>query len=170
MSRIKYRLLLSFAALGLAGFALLANAQEHHFNECKDQPDQAQCNATQMAKMQAAHAAKLHDALKITAEQESAWKTFTDSFHPAGAMPPAAKPTMDDMKKMSAPEAMEQHLAWQQKHLVEMQSHLAALKTFYAVLTPAQQTILNSHFAHMMQHHRGWQHQYDDDDHAPAAK
>lgn len=170
MSRIKHRVLLSFAAIGFLGFTLLASAQEQHFKECKDQPDQAQCNATQMEKMQAAHAAKLHDALKITAEQEPAWKTFNDSVHPPGAMPPAAKPTHADMEKMSAPEIMEQHLAWQQKHLTEMQSHLAALKTFYTVLTPTQQTILNSHFAHMMQHHRDWHHHHDDNDHAPAAK
>ena len=155
MNTMKKRLLISCAALSLVSITLLASAQERSGSDCKTQTNAQDCRQAKMAEFQAKHVAKLHDALKITAAQEPAWKSFTDSVHPQVAMMPPAKISREEMEKMSAPERLEKHLAMQQKHLEMMQTHLAALKTFYAVLTPEQQTVMNKEVAHMERQHHG---------------
>ena len=167
MMNMKKRILISCVALGLVSTTLLAEAQEHSWKDCKGQVNVQDCQQTKMAEFQAKHEAKLHDALKITAAQEPAWKAFTDSVRPHGPMAPLpTKLAREEFEKLSAPERLEKHLAMQQKHLERMQAHLTALKTFYAVLTPEQQTALNKEIAHMERHrhnHKGrdghWEHE-----------
>ena len=96
--------------------------------------------ADKMKERMAKHQAELHDKLKITAAQEPAWKTFTDSMTP-GAMP--ARPDHQSMEKMTTPERLEKGLDRAKEHLAQMQTRLSALKTFYAVLTPEQQKIFD---------------------------
>lgn len=96
------------------------------------------------------HRAQLHDKLKLTAQQEPAWKAFTDAtqaHHPV---------TMQDrhaehkaMMAMSTPARMEKMLERAKDRLARMQQHLDALKTFYAVLTPEQQKIFDDAHARM---------------------
>ena len=147
------RFILSCAAIGVTSIALLAGAQE--MGNCKDAATKDDCMHAQMAKHLQDHEAKLHDSLKLTAAQEPAWKTFTDSIHEQmSAMQAAHKsmPSHAEMDKLSAPELLENHLAIMQKQMTNMQNHLAALKAFYAVLTPEQQTTMNKAAA-MMAHH-----------------
>lgn len=89
---------------------------------------------------------KLHDMLKLTAEQEGPWKAYTDSMMPG-------KPMMSDKDtnwdKLTTPERADKMLEFSKAHQQSMETHVAAMKTFYASLTPAQQKIYddfhNSH-------------------------
>jgi len=165
MTNLKKKIILGCAAISMAAFSLAANADEHGWSTCKDQANKEECMHAQMEKFRAQHEQKLHDQLKITTVQEPAWKAFTDNFNQQmEAMNAAHKamPARGEMEKLSAPERLQNHLDRMQKHMIMMQNQLASLKSFYAVLTPDQQTIMNkeiARFAHHRHHH--W---HDDDD------
>jgi len=158
------RFMLGLAAVGLTSLALGALAQEHGNDACKDAADKADCMHAQMDRHIQEHEARLHDALKLTATQEPAWKTLTDSIHQQMAAEEAerkTRPAHSDTEKLSAPQKLEEHLAMMQKHLSAMQTRLAALKSFYAVLSPEQQATMNSALAKMERHRfqsRDWHH------------
>lgn len=173
MKNLRNRIILSCAAFSLASFAIMANADEHHWDSCKDQANKDQCVHAQMDKFRAEHEQKLHDALKITAAQEPAWKALTDNFHQqmdAARADHEKMPSNADMEKLSAPDRLQNHLAMMQKKMTMMQNHLTALKSFYAVLTPDQQAIMNKEIARMMRHrhHRWHHHDWHHDDTPPA--
>ncbi|HRE18680.1 MAG TPA: Spy/CpxP family protein refolding chaperone [Rhodocyclaceae bacterium] len=80
---------------------------------------------------------KLHDALKLNADQEVAWKKFNESL-------PAAKrddARPGDWQGLNAPQRAEKMLEFSKQRQEGMAAHVAALKTFYATLTPEQQKI-----------------------------
>jgi len=90
------------------------------------------------------HQKRLHDALKLTPDQEGAWKKFTESMVPP---PRPEKGEPEDWAKLTAPERAERMLELGKKRQERMADHLAALKTFYAVLTPEQKKIFDEHHA-----------------------
>lgn len=98
--------------------------------------------------------ADLHTKLKLSAAQEPAWKTYTDSMKPADMKD---RPDRAAMKKMPAPQRMEAMLERMKQGQSRMESHLAALKTFYATLTPEQQKTFDAEFGQGRGHrgHRG---------------
>ncbi len=81
------------------------------------------------------HQQRLHDALKLTPQQEAAWAKFQESHPFAGN---AQRPDPADMAKLTAPERAEKMLEWQKQHQDAMGKHVAAMKDFYAQLTPEQ--------------------------------
>ena len=89
--------------------------------------------------------AKLHDALQLTAQQEAAWKIFTDQTRPSE---PMAWRQHDELEKLPAPERMEKMLARMRNSERQLTQRLAATKTFYAVLTPTQRTTFDQQFSH----------------------
>lgn len=93
-----------------------------------------------MEKMREQHLAALHDKLKLTAQQETAWKKF------AASQPiPDKSARLDpaEMEKLNAPQRLEKGLEHMRAMEARMTEHLAALKEFYAVLTPEQQKIFD---------------------------
>lgn len=95
--------------------------------------------------------AALHDKLKLTGDQEAAWKTYISA-----ATPPArpARPDRAQWEKMSAPERMERMMTMMKEREGRMATHLAAMKTFYATLSPLQQQIFNDNVGGGMRGHR----------------
>ena len=89
-----------------------------------------------MEKMHEQHLATLHDKLKLTAQQEPAWKKFTENNPMADK---SARPDPAEMAKLNAPQRLEKGLEHMKTMETKMTEHLAALKEFYAVLTPEQQ-------------------------------
>ncbi len=85
---------------------------------------------------------RLHDVLKLTPEQEPAWKTYV------GKMQPPSPPAFDReaWNKLTTPERMEKMQEQAAARQQRMSEHLAAVKEFYAVLTPEQKKIFDSHF------------------------
>jgi Spy/CpxP family protein refolding chaperone len=82
---------------------------------------------------------RLHEALKLSPEQESAWKTFSEQARPANIQ----RPDPGEFAKLTAPERLEKHLELSRQHQEIMSQRLAALKTFYAALAPEQQKIFD---------------------------
>ncbi|MGV0974624.1 MAG: Spy/CpxP family protein refolding chaperone [Azonexus sp.] len=78
---------------------------------------------------------QLHDALKLSAEQELGWKKFAESEQ---LKPPPGIDQPEDWSKLSTPERAEKILELSKMHQAHMAEHVAALKAFYATLTPEQ--------------------------------
>ena len=119
-------------------------------------PERAKKMEHMQQRMQAGmekHRAQLHDKLKLTPQQEPAWKTFTDATNPAHAgMHKDRSAEHQTMATLTAPARMEKMLEHAKERLARMQQHLDALKTFYAVLTPEQQKIFDE--SHHRMHQR----------------
>ncbi len=93
-------------------------------------------NPERMQKMHDTRMAALHDKLKLTAKQETAWKKFA-AIGPM--MNKADRPDPAEMEKLNAPQRLEKGLEHMRAMEAKLAEHLAALKEFYAVLTPEQQ-------------------------------
>ena len=87
------------------------------------------------------HQKKLLEALKLTPDQEPAWKKFVVSESPAPISRAAAKP--EDWSKLSSPERADRALEMMKERQTRMGEHIVALKEFYAVLTPEQRKIFD---------------------------
>jgi len=97
-------------------------------------------NPERMEKMHEQHLVTLHDKLKLTAQQEPAWKKFA-AVNPMADK--TARPDPAEMDKLNAPQRMEKGLEHMKTMEKKMADHLAALKEFYTVLTPEQQKIFD---------------------------
>ncbi len=85
----------------------------------------------------------LHDKLKITAEQESAWQAFANVGRDRMMR---EMPDREAMAKLTAPERLERKIEMMDKHHEHMRSKLEALKTLYGQLSAEQQATLNAEF------------------------
>ena len=98
---------------------------------------------------------KLHDALKLTANQEAAWKTYIAAIAPKQ---PVGRADRVSFKELPAPERMEKWIELSKARLQQQETRLAALKTFYATLTPEQQKIFDEQTAGRHGHGRMHRH------------
>lgn len=89
-----------------------------------------------MAKRQAA----LHDKLKLSAEQEAAWKTYIEKTQAAW---PQNWPNWNEMRKLSTPERMDKMLATMKEREKHMEARVAAIKEFYDILAPEQRKLFD---------------------------
>lgn len=80
------------------------------------------------------HQRKLHAALKLTPEQEGAWKKLTDAGQPV----PGADATKPEDRALTTPERADRMLERMKEHQSRQVEHVAALKEFYAVLSTEQ--------------------------------
>lgn len=129
-------LLIGLATIGLGGAPMLALANAG----CGPMGGGSAKFAEQIEKRQA----QLHDKLKLTAEQEAAWKTFSEKMKPSGARD---RPDLSGMESLHAPERMEKMLAVMKERESQMAGRVAAVKAFYAVLTPEQQKLFDEQFS-----------------------
>ena len=83
------------------------------------------------------HHAKLHDALKLTPDQEGVWKAMLD------AEPPMASQKNEDWAKLTTPERAENMLERMREHQALLTEHVVAIKAFYSVLTPEQKKVFD---------------------------
>lgn len=88
------------------------------------------------------HHRKLHDALKLTPEQEVAWKKLIESEHPMGKGP-RDPVKAGDAATLTTPERAERMLEHMKAHQAAMADHIVVLKAFYAQLSPEQQKIFD---------------------------
>lgn len=108
------------------------------------------------AKMQAwvaKHQADLKAKLKITAQQEAAWTTYTAAMQPPAHMDQRPTPGQRaEMDKLTTPERIDKMQALQTERMAErsamMKKHGDAAKAFYAVLSPEQKKIFDAEHAH----------------------
>ncbi|MBV9995611.1 MAG: Spy/CpxP family protein refolding chaperone [Caulobacteraceae bacterium] len=83
--------------------------------------------------------ARLHAALKITADQESAWRVFAAASQPDPQQQAREQAAQQMLPKLTAPQRVDLSIAAMQADLDSLRQRGAALKAFYATLTPAQQ-------------------------------
>jgi len=149
---------LLLAAL-LAGLALTASAQgmgaggamQHDGMMMQRGSGEHQMGNMDPARMQAMmdrHHARLKAKLKLTPDQEGAWTTFTSAMKPA---PDAIKRHMElraEMDKLTTPERIDKMRGLRAERDAAMDKRADAVKAFYAVLTPYQKGIFDSHAMH----------------------
>ena len=145
-----------FVGLTALSLATSAGAFAQQVNSgSSPSPERAKKMEQMQQRMQAGmekHRMQLHDKLKLTAQQEPAWKAFTDATSPQHAgMQHEPKGDRQAMVNLSAPAMMEKMLERSKERMARQQQHLDALKTFYAALTPEQQKILDDN--HRRMHH-----------------
>ncbi len=130
--------LLKMLLAGATIFAVSANVYARGGEDCDymERGAMMRMNPERMEKMHEQHLSRLHEKLKLSAQQETAWKKFAAHEPMRGKMD---RPDPDEMEKLNAPQRLEkalEHMRTMEKNLTE---HLTALKEFYAVLTPQQQ-------------------------------
>ena len=136
---------------GVAIAALSASVYAHGGEDCGygGHGGMMGWDSARMEKYHEQHLAKLHDKLKLTAQQEPAWKKFA-------AQPPVFdgtnRPDPAEMEKLNAPQRLEKGLEHMKAMEAKLTDHLAALKEFYAVLTPEQQKIFDDQMPHPGDH------------------
>ncbi len=144
MKSVFKRILLS-SVLAATGFSVLAQgmgpagATPHEGMQAgMHQPDPAKMQA-RVAKRLAAFKVKL----KVTPEQEGAWATFSAAMKPPANM--GQRPNREEWKKLTTPERIDKMRAMRGVHQAEMDQRADAVKAFYAILTPEQKKIVDSH-------------------------
>lgn len=141
MNILRKSTLIALTVLGLGTASLAAQAQDtppagRHASAANMEQMQAK-----MADMFAKHQAKLHDALKLTAQQEPAWATYQAAIKPT---PPTGTPPVRGAK-LSAPERLSKMIEMTKQHTAKMESTLPALTAFYNTLTADQKAIFDKH-------------------------
>lgn len=94
------------------------------------------------------HLADAKAALKITADQETAWQTFADKARQQAAEMPKLRERMRQMAG-SAPERMNQRAEAMKSQVGHLESMSAAVGELYAVLSPEQKTVADQQFLMM---------------------
>jgi protein CpxP len=83
--------------------------------------------------------AGLHDALHLTPDQEAAWRTFAAASAPSADQEARERAAQSMMATLRSPQRVDLSVSAAEADLQTLRDRGAALKTFYAVLTPAQQ-------------------------------
>lgn len=129
----RYRILASFillaSSLGVVAAPLVADP--HNCGSIGSHSE----NWGQRAGNIEMHQQKLHATLKLTPEQEGAWKKLMDSEPHRAKVAPGKS---EDWSKLTTPERADKMLERMKEHQAQQTEHVAALKEFYAVLTPEQ--------------------------------
>jgi hypothetical protein len=164
MNVLRKSILIGFTVLGMAA------AQAQEAPKAGDHKDGAGPHgkpvAARMAEMYAKRQARLHDQLKLTAQQESAWASYQAAIKPA-APAGGERPEHKDFSKVPAPERLAKALDMTKQRETHMQAHLTALTAFYGQLSTEQKATFDKHafggehFGHRggphdRRDHRGW--------------
>ncbi len=148
MTKLRKFIIVGLASAGLGLGAAAASANMDH---CRHGGFDKEKFTQHLQKRQA----QLHDQLKLNADQETAWKSFTDKVTPT----PGERPNPEEFAALKAPERMERMASMMKQREARMTERVAAVKEFYAVLTPAQQKVFDDNFmAHRTGSH-GTKHQ-----------
>jgi hypothetical protein len=127
---------------GIAIAALSASVYARGGEDCGfgEHGQMSERQVERMEKMHEKHLTTLHEKLKLTAQQETAWKKFAAN---KPMFDKTNRPDPAEMQKLNAPQRMEKGMEHMKAMETKMTEHLAALKEFYAVLTPEQQKIFD---------------------------
>jgi protein CpxP len=87
--------------------------------------------------------AELRKELKLTAEQEANWNTWSAKMKEIKEAKKQSRPDHEAMKNLPAPERLEKMIALHKAKTAYLEEALAATKTFYATLTPEQRKVFD---------------------------
>jgi len=154
MKALTRTLIAASLAIGLSGAALANTAEPAQSGQrAEHAAKMAEHRAKRQARMaerRAERAAKLHDALKLSPQQEQAWASFQ------AAMQPRQRAQVDRqaLRALPAPERMAQRIAFSKQRIAHMEARQAALASFYATLSADQQKTFDA--ATQRHGHRGF--------------
>ncbi|KQQ47646.1 hypothetical protein ASF61_03175 [Duganella sp. Leaf126] len=153
MNIIRKSILIGFTVLGMAAaHAQDAAPQDKPQHSQRATPEQRHAK---MEEMYARRQARLHDQLKLTAQQESAWAAYQAAVKPAPRT--GERPPRGEFAKLSSPERLSKMIEMTKLREDKMQQHLTALTAFYNQLTPEQKATFDQHGMHTMRgKHGGW--------------
>jgi Spy/CpxP family protein refolding chaperone len=98
----------------------------------------------------------LKSELKITAAQESAWKTFSDQAKQQAEAMQALMTSAQGSAQATAPERLELRNQIMKQRQEQMEKGTAAFKDLYAVLTPEQKALADQRMGMMGGRGRGF--------------
>jgi Spy/CpxP family protein refolding chaperone len=152
MNILRKTIIVGMTMLSIGSVAMAApaqeNAQHRAYAETKFDPVK---RAERIEQRQQ----KLHDALKLTASQEAAWKTYIAAIKPTQL---AGRADRVSFKELNAPQRAEKRLELAKARIAHQETRLEALKTFHAALTPEQQKVFDQHSGHGKRHDRPHRH------------
>jgi len=136
------------AAAAVLGGTALAQAGDSAGGDCGPHHWGAK-NGDPQAAMQK-HLDKLQADLKLQPNQQGAWQAYVaqmqTNMQKMQAAHQAAKASASTT--LTLPQRLDQRETFMQTRLTDMQAADTALKALYTALTPAQQAIMDQHFAH----------------------
>ncbi|MGB8516510.1 MAG: Spy/CpxP family protein refolding chaperone [Gallionella sp.] len=138
--------------LGLSLVAMLGNSVSAHEQAASAvagdghhmKMDAQECHRDAFAK----HMEKLHTALKLSADQEPAWKDFVGKIKPAEMN----MPEHQDWHAMSTPDRMDHMLEMMKSREKSMTDNAVAVRAFYDTLSTEQKDAFDKNF---QAHHHG---------------
>jgi hypothetical protein len=86
---------------------------------------------------------RLHDALNLSATQEEAWNTFQAASEPDPQEQARDRSAAQMLPGLHAPQRVDLSIAAMKADLDTLERRGTALKTFYATLSPDQQTVFD---------------------------
>lgn len=117
--------------------------------------EEGRWNPTKMEAMVTRHLADLKTRLKITAEQEGAWSTFSAAMQPPAHPDEHARLDRTGMDKLTTPERIDKMRALRAQRIADMQARQDkrddATKALYAALNSDQKKILDAEHSKMAQ-------------------
>jgi protein CpxP len=143
MNTIRKSILIGLTVLGMGTASLAAHAADTTTTAAGRHGHQVNAEQMQakMAEHFAARQAKLHELLKLTAQQEAAWTTYQAAIKPSA---PASRPDHAALKALPAPERLAKMIDLAKQHTATMESHLTALTAFYGTLTAEQKKVFDA--------------------------
>jgi hypothetical protein len=136
MNILRKSILIGFTVLGMAA----AHAQDTQTGR-DTHPTKEQMQA-RMADMYAKRQARLHDLLKLSAQQEAAWANYQAAIKPAFD---GKRMEHKRGEKLTAPQRLTLALDMTKKREAMLETRLQAVTAFYGQLSPAQQTLFDEH-------------------------
>lgn len=91
-----------------------------------------------------AYLAGLKQKLNLQPEQEAAWNAFVDTAKGGVTQKMDRQALRKEMRQLTTPERLDKMQALAQQRQAKMQARGDAIKTFYAQLTPDQQSVFDS--------------------------
>lgn len=137
MNVLRKSILIGFTVLGMAA----AHAQDTAPAAGPDKTANMEQRRAKMSEMYAKRQAKLHDQLKLTAQQESAWASYQAAIKPS--TPAGPRPQRGEFAKLTAPERLSKMIEMTKQREAKMETHLTALTAFYGQLTPEQKKVFD---------------------------
>ena len=101
-------------------------------------------NHAQRMEQRAKHLAALKAKLNLTAQQETAWSTFTASRQGQMRSMADRQALRTEMASMTTPQRVDRMLELSEARRAKMIERAQATKAFYAQLTPAQQAVFDA--------------------------
>lgn len=142
-----FRPLLVSAALAVASLGASAQPAGGPPPDGKGKSHMVRPDPARMQERMEKRQAELKAKLELSPGQEAAWNTFVQAARPPapaqGLTPAQRKQRHEEFAAMTTPQRIDQMQARKAERDAEMARRAEATKSFYAVLTPAQQKIFD---------------------------